>query len=181
MRVFIAIDFTPEIKNHLNDMVQDLKEECVTGRFTRSENMHLTLAFLGEVPFERIQDIVEVMKQVVLHQTAFEIEIGGLGKFIRQGEALYWCGIKENVALAKLQHELVTKLKAKDVWVDEKPFKPHITLARRCTVKNTMNEEAFSANIVPMLMKVTQISLMESKQIEGKLTYRSLEEVRLQD
>lgn len=179
MRVFIAINFTPEVKAYLNKMMQDLKKASIYGRFTEVENLHLTLAFLGEVSDNQIQEITRIMKQVAMGRKDFQIELGGLGKFVNRGECLYWCGIRENDLLSSLQYDLVRLLKESQFSVDGKPFKPHITLARRCTINHDVNEEVFLVKMAPMLMRVTRISLMKSEHIKGILTYSSLEEVEL--
>ena len=181
MRVFIAINFPPEVQRYLYKIVQDLKKETVRGHFTRNENMHLTLAFLGEVAANRVQEIMEIITQVAMQCTSFEIKLGGLGKFGNRGECLYWWGIEENEALAKLQYSLAKSLRENGYSVDDKPFKPHITLARRCIMKPNITEKAFSEQMAPMSMKVTEISLMKSEHIEGKLIYSNLGEVKLQE
>ena len=180
MRLFIAINFTPEVTQHLDKIIQDLRKESVRGNFTRRSNLHLTVAFLGEVSSNRIQDIMKVMNQTAIGRDSFEIEVGGLGKFIMNGEHLYWCGVRENEALVKLQHTLIQRLKEHDFSVDDKPFRPHITLGRRCIMTSNFDEEKFSKQIAPISMKVTTISLMRSEHKEGKLTYTTIGEVKLQ-
>ena len=95
MRVFIAIHFPKEVQMVLYQRVQDLKKASIRGRFTRNENMHLTLAFLGEIASERVEEVIKIMNQVASEHTSFEMKLGGLGKFASRGEGLYWCGIEE--------------------------------------------------------------------------------------
>lgn len=179
MRLFIAINFTPEVKEQLCLTIQDLSKEAVSGNFTRISNLHLTVAFLGEVSTNRIQDIRRVMNQTVMGRDEFEIELGGLGKFINQGEILYWCGIRENETLIKLQHSLIQGLEAYGFLVDDKPFRPHITLGRRCRMNSNFEEKEFAKKISSISMKVITIDLMKSEHKEGKLTYTSVGEVKL--
>lgn len=179
MRLFIAINFTPEIKEQLYKAIQDLSKEAVSGNFTRTSNLHLTVAFLGEVSSNRIHDIMKIMDQTAMGRDAFEIEVGGVGKFINNGELLYWCGIQENETLDKLQHTLIQGLKANEFSVDDRPFRPHITLGRRCRMNSSFDEKEFAKKISPIRMKVTTINLMKSEHREGKLTYSSIGEVKL--
>ena len=95
MRVFIAIHFPKEVQMVLYQRVQDLKKASIRGRFTRNENMHLTLAFLGEIASERVEEVIKIMNQVASEHTSFEMKLGGLGKFASRGEGLYWCCIEE--------------------------------------------------------------------------------------
>lgn len=180
MRLFIAIKFTPEIKKQISQIIQYLSKEAIRGNFTRTSNLHLTLAFLGEVSSNRVQDIMKVMNQNAMGRESFEIEIGGLGKFINHREPLYWYGIQENETLSKLQYTLIRGLKAYGFSVDDKPFRPHITLGRRCRMNSDFDENEFAKMISPIFMEVTTINLMKSEYKEGKLTYTSLGEVKLQ-
>lgn len=179
MRLFIAINFTPEVNRFLSKTIQKLSKESVRGNFTSPSNLHLTVAFLGEVSMSRIQDIMKVMNQTVALRESFDIEVGGLGKFINRGELLYWCGIRDNEALTKLQHTLIRSLKENKFSVDDKPFRPHITLGRRCIMNSNFVEEEFAKRISPIFMKVTTVSLMKSEHKQGKLIYTSLGEVSL--
>lgn len=180
MRLFIAINFTTEVKKQLYQIIKYLSKEAIKGNFTKTSNLHLTLAFLGEVSSNRVQDIMKVMNQNAMDRESFEIEIGGLGKFINNGELLYWYGIRENETLTNLQHALIRGLKAYEFSVDDKPFKPHITLGRRCRMNSDFDENEFAKMISPIFMEVTTINLMKSEYKEGKLTYTSLGEVKLQ-
>ena len=179
MRVFIAINFTSEVKDYLANTIKDLRLESIKGSFTRIENLHVTLAFIGEVESEKVSDIISVLEESTSNTVPFTIEIGGLGKFVRQKECLYWCGIKENDELIMLQKALVNGLKEHHFSVDDKPFKPHITLARRCVMKQAFEESRFAKSIPSMCMKVESISLMKSEQKEGRVVYSSLKEFRL--
>lgn len=181
MRVFIAIDFAPNVKEYLFRTVQELKKESIGGNFTRYENLHLTLAFLGEVSSKLVPDIMRVMEQAVKNQDSFELKIHGLGKFLHQEERLYWCGIRENEALVRMQQALLKALKESNFTVDDKPFRPHVTLGRRCRMRQSFHETEFSKKITAISMKVTKISLMKSEHKEGRLTYTSLGEVNLHD
>ncbi len=179
MRVFIAINFTLEMKHAIVQSIQSLKKCSVSGNYTSHDNLHLTLAFLGEVSKERIGDIIKVMHQTAEFSESMDITIHGLGKFINRGGCLYWLGVKENRALQKMQKDLVLNLKEDGFQVDDKPFKPHITLGRKCVMRRDFDEKSFGEKIAPMLMRVTAISLMLSEQKQGKVTYTELERIRL--
>lgn len=179
IRLFIAINFSQEVKAHLAKMIQELKKQSVQGNFTRIENMHLTLAFLGEVDAERVPEIKRAMEQTVIGKESFDMVLQGLGKFMNRGEALYWCGIKEQEELTRLQETLIKNLKMKQFAVDEKTFVPHITLSRRCIMNQNFEDTAFSNKISQISMRVESISLMESVQKQGQVTYTSLGDVEL--
>ncbi len=49
MRLFIAIPFSEEFKGELLRVQNDMRSNGVRGNFSRAENLHVTVAFLGEV------------------------------------------------------------------------------------------------------------------------------------
>ena len=59
MRLFIAINFSPSFKKAILSSAQQLRDRGVRGNFTREENLHLTLAFIGES--DRVNDIRGVL------------------------------------------------------------------------------------------------------------------------
>lgn len=179
MRVFIAINFTPKVQSHLSSIIQKLRKEAVRGNFTRSENIHLTLVFLGEVSPNRVQEIIEVMNEATFNRDSFEIAIEGIGTFMNRGEQLYWCGVRESDVLVDLQHALNTGLKEAGFSVDEKAFKPHITLGRRCIMSKKFERKTFEETIAPAYMEVTEINLMKSEHKNGKLVYSSIGKANL--
>lgn len=181
VRVFIAINLEPEVKMNLENIIQDLRRITKRGNFTRIENLHLTLAFLGEVSKNQVEELLKLMNEIALNRKSFCIELSGFGKFMNRGEALYWCEIRENENLKELQQSLITRLNLKEFSVDDKPFKPHITLARRCIINRYFDDKKFAQSIKPMLMKVSKVHLMKSERLEGKLVYSSLGEVALQE
>jgi len=79
---------------------------------------------------------------------------------------LYWAGVRESPALRALASSLRRALKEAGYPVDDKPFRPHITLARQARF-------ASPPRIEPPALSMTadQIILMESKRIDGRLVY----------
>ena len=60
MRLFIAIQFEDEILDALTDFQGDLNAQGVTGNYTKRENLHITLAFIGE--YGNPDDVLEAME-----------------------------------------------------------------------------------------------------------------------
>lgn len=87
MRLFLSIDFSDEIKNILTDAIRQLKRQSSSANFTREENLHLTLAFIGET--ENYDAAVRAMETIKMQP--FDITVSGFGNF---GE-LWWIGIDE--------------------------------------------------------------------------------------
>ena len=158
MRLFIAIKFSENIKKELIRQINSLKDQSEKGNFTRIENLHLTLAFIGESM--RISDIKKIIDGIP--EESFEIRISGSGRF----GTLYWVGIKNEPKLFGIAKYLRDELDIKGIPVDKKPFSPHITLAREI-----VSDAPIKLSVKETGMDVTRISLMRSDRINGKLTY----------
>jgi len=167
MRLFISINFDDKTKNNILS-VQRRLQALGRGRFTRPDNLHLTLAFLGEVPEERIPDLKEILDSMNVPE--LQLTFAEVGVFRNESE-LWWIGIKNNEHLSKMQSELITKLKASGFTPDSKRFRPHITLAREMHIGNARRSELLPQSFS---CKTSHISLMLSSRPDGKLTYTEL-------
>ena len=177
MRLFVAILFEEKNKEFLNDVTQKLRGQALLGNTTRQENLHLTLAFIGEVPDSACKKVCAVMD--VIKSAPFSLTFSEFGKFSKDEEDLYWLGAQPCQELETLQKQLLEALLANQIPVDQKPFKPHITLGRRMVMEDGFSEEEFAAQIVPVTQKVKAISLMKSERINGKLTYTQVYQRKL--
>ena len=161
MRLFIALHFSEEVKASLLDAIRQLQEQSSSGNFTRPENLHLTLAFIGES--ERLDDLRQILDRIDSHP--FRLELSGSGHF---GE-LYWAGLQKAPALERLARLLRKDLLEQGFDIDRKPFRPHITLARQLQAPQEPQIRLLPAN-----MLADRVSLMCSERINGKLTYTEL-------
>lgn len=169
MRLFIAVNFQNEVKDSLCGCIERLKENSVRGNFTRRENLHLTLAFLGETP--RADSAKRAMDAAA--GVPFELSIGGFGRFRRGGD-IYWVGVEHSAALTALQASLCGELRREGFSLETREFKPHLTLGREVSLVPGFDREAFARAIPPMHMRVEKISLMKSERLNGRLTYTEL-------
>jgi len=104
------------------------------GRATPAERVHLTLAFVGNVPVGDVERLAIIGRRVASHVGAFELVLDRLGAFRDAGIA--WIGASESpAALGQLARELKTELAQAGFRTDERKFKAHLTLARRCTYR----------------------------------------------
>ena len=86
MRLFIAINFNSETKENILKVQSRLKE-CSTGSFSRPENIHLTLAFLGEVEPAGVEIIKHAMNSISVPK--MQIIFDHIGYFKRRDTAIY--------------------------------------------------------------------------------------------
>ena len=180
MRLFTAILFSEEITASLYNSVERLRSSAKSGTFTTKENLHQTVNFIGET--NRLEEVKQAMKLAIdkTKAVSFALSINGFGKFKRNEGDIYWIGVEKEITLWRLQKEMVKELKAAGFFdVDDKDYKPHLTLGRRVKAQKEFNEKEFEATIIPMQMEVGKISLMKSERIQGKLVYTEIYHVGL--
>ena len=123
MRLFLAILPDPDMRDALCAVQHELRRRGVEGNFTRPENLHLTLAFIGDYPDP--DAVLEALSE--LRFEPFSLALDGLGAF---GE-LWWAGLRGNEALDALVRRLRRALAEAGIPFDRKRFSAHITLARQ--------------------------------------------------
>lgn len=170
MRLFIAIQFGGEVKDRIQAVQERLR--CLDSRanFTRRENLHLTLVFLGETPEERLPDIKEAMDAV--ETVPLELCFDQVGRFRRRDSELWWIGVRENRKLERMQAELTAQLRSEGFPLEERAFQPHLTLAREVRLTRPPDRAELLGN--PFNAYVDTMSLMRSQRLWGRLTYTEL-------
>ena len=123
MRLFIAIDLSKPMKDALINAQNEMYDGGMRGNYTSEENLHLTLAFIGEVP--AAEPAMEALSAVTF--TPFELALEGLGSF---GD-LWWAGMRPSPPLAALARRVRHALAEGGVPFDRKRFSPHVTLLRK--------------------------------------------------
>ena len=165
MRLFVAICLSPSVRDALTDRISSLRVQG-TGSFTRPENLHLTLAFIGET--DRLE-VAEAALRRAAAGGAFSITTGDLGCF----EDLWWVGIRENTALEQLALDVQRALRDAGFPIEDRPWRPHITLVRRWRGPEPQ------VSFTPVSMWVEKLTLMKSEQSKGKQVYTELCSVNL--
>ncbi len=123
MRLFVAICLSDGMKDALLDAQNALYDRGVRGRFTPEENMHLTLAFIGDYP--EAGPVLEALSGLAF--SPFELTLEGLGCF---GD-LWWAGLKGSAPLEALARRVRRALAEAEIPFDRKRFSPHVTLLRK--------------------------------------------------
>jgi 2'-5' RNA ligase len=130
-RLFIAVELNDAIKHRIQEAQSLLKTIRGKVGWTKPEQMHLTLKFLGNVDEEKIPAVLEGMNRAVSEAAAFHVDIEGLGAFPSQGRInVLWVGIKPNSSLAELHKCLEDEMSAIGFEREEREFSPHLTLGR---------------------------------------------------
>lgn len=173
MRLFIAVCFEDEIKDRLYESSIKLREMSHKGNFTRRENFHLTLHFIGET--SRVSSLKKAMNAVSFKP--FELCISKCGCFKRSSGDIYWIGIEENDTLYGVYKDLAAELNRNGFKTEARAFKPHLTIGREVVVKDRFDMSRLPTSDFPTV-KIHSIYLMQSERINAKLVYTPIYEKR---
>ena len=133
-RVFIAIELPPEVRARLSEHVDSLRKASpdVRASWARQENLHLTLKFLGEVPIAKVGALSVAAGAAARANDHFDLVVGGCGAFPPRGNPrVLWIGIEDQSGkLAQLHQALEKECVQAGFAREERPFHPHLTIAR---------------------------------------------------
>ncbi len=164
MRLFYAVFVPDEVAKKLAKA-----QEGLVGRWkpVPPHQMHLTLLFLGDVPEERLGELKGIGRDVAQSVPAFTARVRGTGHFPEAGAPRVWFAKAEGEGFEELAAGLRTSLPE---FADHKPFKPHITLARK---------KGPAPRVAPVVFDlefpVQKLALVESKLSPKGPTYRVVE------
>ena len=161
MRLFYAL--WPDIK--VREQVKTISNQLNCGKIVPSENLHLTLVFLGQVNEDKKNSLVMGTNEIVGKK--FLLELTRFGSFRRSG--IFW--VAPSIIpgeLINLVNKLTELAVSNQIFVDVRPYRPHVTLARS-------TRERVSPNSVSISWPVTKFSLIESKTLPGGAEYQVLQ------
>src|SRR5262245_44857347 len=133
IRTFIAVEISPRVGSRAGDLIDKLRVAAAEVNWVHTQQMHLTLKFLGDVPDAATPDICRVVQQVAAQFEPFEITFRGLGAFPKpSAPRTLWIGIEDGAdELRALQAALDEALKADLGYAKEqRGFQPHLTIGR---------------------------------------------------
>lgn len=168
MRVFYAVNFDDETALQLQKLQYDLREHVRRGRWAELSNLHLTLHFVGEIEPEEIPIFKDALEAAAKAVSPFNLRFTSYGSF-RQGkqDLIYLKTKNTGDSLQIISDILKNHLKRGDM----KSFTPHVTLVRRAEINygtlKVLKKQRFELHPI----KIKSIELMESRKINGKLTY----------
>jgi 2'-5' RNA ligase len=125
MRLFIAVELPDEVKRVLGRIRADIP----SARWVPEEQIHLTLAFLGEVDDAALQQLTEQL--TAIKTPFFELRFSGTGCFPdRRRPRVLWVGLEPEPLLGVLASKVHEAVLSSGIPQEARPFSPHITLAR---------------------------------------------------
>lgn len=177
MRLFYAITFTDNEREQLQNAAADLHRFTRQGTWSRPENLHLTLHFLGEQDQTQVPRLIQILNRTAEASRPFDLLTAGCGTFGRQGDIL-WLGFQAEPRLDHLVGHLQAKLRRAGWPIDERPFRPHLTLGRQIQIQ-LIDLQAWHWPAIRLTAR--HVALMESLRLDGRLVYRPLAEANLSE
>ena len=142
-RTFIAIEIPPDIRRRIKEHIDQLRAVFpdVRASWTREDNLHLTLRFLGDVPVARIPALSNAVAEAAREIRPFDLAISVCGTFPPHGRPkVLWIGCAEfqpasslsplPLALSSLHAALEDRCAAAGFEREPRSFHPHLTIAR---------------------------------------------------
>lgn len=179
MRVFVGIDLPVELRRTLLEFQSELRQLGVDGSWKSLDNLHITLEFLGELEPNVIPILTETLSKIAGNYDPFRLNIGGLGGFpsLKRPHTL-WTTVDGSLnELYRLRAEIHTELAKNGFVIEDKQFKPHITLASRPKLNDIDLSNYLAKKLGEFI--VAEFVLFESKAIQGKRIYTDLHRASL--
>lgn len=169
-RYFLAVEpdepARVKLARVLSDATAALGDAADAFRWVQAKNIHITLHFLGNVESARVGQLTELLAPG-LREAPFITSTGSLGRFPSAGPPkVLWLGIDAGAAqLGRIYEQLAVAIKRVGLSVEDRPFTPHVTLARardreRSRVRRILWPQSIQSDRIEW--RVTHATLMQS-------------------
>ena len=165
MKLFIGIKIDDLIKKKINNYFKLFYENNVRGNYTKINNLHMTLVFLGEVGENKVPILKNIIKNINLETNEIHLTKTSLLKEILV------CDVEKTNEINNMYLNLCEELKKNNFLFEEHSLRPHVTLIRK--VENGQKYLDLDMN---MISRFSRITLFESKRINNELIYVDLGE-----
>lgn len=170
VRLFFALWPDDPIRQQMVDLFSGFDLGGSNGHFMRPGNIHMTLHFIGNVSIDEMQCMKH--RATELASKAFELTIDSLGYFKKA--RVLWLGCRQAPqALFELQRQLGEQLSPCGYRPEQRPYNPHVSIARNLLV--TPHNIEFE----PIAWKLDRFVLVESKAIPAGVEYQVIDEYAL--
>ncbi|MBP5356764.1 MAG: RNA 2',3'-cyclic phosphodiesterase [Clostridia bacterium] len=170
MRTFIAINIPTTIKDTIVNEMSILRKEH-PANYSKPENLHLTLCFIGEISEKEVPSIKEALTEINL--SSFDWQIEKYSYFKMSSKGILTRKIITGREMYDYQKQLIDTLIRKGFSIERRKFFPHITIAREIDLFK-LNFTSLNEGLTFPRIITNKVDLMVSERINGKLFYRSI-------
>jgi len=131
VRLFVAINPPRPLRRLIHDGTASLRDMGLPARWVDTDQLHLTLKFIGEVREQELDDMKRALREAVAGYPPFELQLEGVGAFpsLRRPRVI-WLGIGATLPLRALKHDVEHAYAQLGVERESRAFHPHLTLGR---------------------------------------------------
>ncbi len=179
IRSFVAVEIPAAMRDDIAAIQRKISTEGL--RLVRPELVHVTLKFLGDVPEEQIDKVIDALRGVKI--APFDAQLKGMGAFPGKSIRVVWLGLEGN--FPELYQAVENALGPFGFECDDRGFSPHVTLAR-VSRPNSETSRQISSRISEIRdidlgsFHVDRFLLKKSTLTRGGPIYEDLAEFRLQ-
>jgi 2'-5' RNA ligase len=170
-RVFCAIELPSLVHEKISQHISRLRAAAPDSpaSWSRAENVHLTLKFVGEIPPRRVNDLSQATANAAAGFSPFEIVVGNTGSFPQHGTPrVLWIGVDDySGKLAQLQAKLDEEGHRLGFEKEARAFNPHLTIAR---LRKPQGARALALAHKEMGFASTRVSVTELAVIRSELS-----------
>ncbi|GAB6188886.1 RNA 2',3'-cyclic phosphodiesterase [Marinitoga arctica] len=133
LRTFIALDVNQSVKDILRDTIIKLERMGFKGNWTKPENIHLTLYFMGDTYISKITEVAKRMEERITGFPTFAFNVSRVGYFKTNNfPRVVWLGVEGGNTLKQLHNETIKSLKLSNIQIPDSEinFHPHLTVGR---------------------------------------------------
>lgn len=137
IRSFLAIELPPFVLARIGEIQDLLRTSRAEVRWAKTEQIHVTLKFFGNIEEEQVAGISSIMEEATAQKSPFSLGVSGLGAFpsIRNPRVI-WLGLEGwEETLLPLQQDIEARLESVGFARETRPFRPHLTLGRVKSLK----------------------------------------------
>lgn len=180
LRLFIAATVPDVFRDDLLQAQQQFRAGSSRISLTKTENLHLTLCFIGSVSQTQAGLLREQFRALHTNKPRpFRSQLERYGCFNGRDGLTIWAGLKVAPALEAWVDHLRNELRTMGFSIENRPWLAHVTLARRAVLKTNRNDLLINCPIKPTIAMIDTISLYQSEFTEEGMVYTVLESLKL--
>jgi RNA 2',3'-cyclic 3'-phosphodiesterase len=181
MRLFVALQIPSVVKENITGLIEQLRVASPQTRWVRSENLHVTLKFIGEVAEAKLDTIRNALTATRSNRSV-TLDFRQLGFFPSEKHPrVLWVGIEASTNLQTLANDVEQALEKLGFPREDRPFSPHLTLTRfqsprlpeklRAAIQENANRDFGT-------LRSNEFHLIQSKLKHSGAEYTTLESFR---
>lgn len=184
-RAFVAIELDTASAGIIAKWIHALKSKVSDVRWSRPDQLHLTLKFLGDVDNRELPELCAAMHEACQGIEAFSLDLSGLGAFPKnKPPRVVWVSADDpQGGLGQLAERLDERFAELGIAKDNRAFTPHLTLGRvtRDTDLQRLQEAIDQvADQISCRCEVEEIVMLSSLKDDGRVVYDAIDRVELQ-